>query len=218
MVDLPDRSRSSMGAIGTLYQVASEWEARQKSINSDPQIPMVRVKRKLGSCFGVEAFVGFVAVNPGISRPVHAGHDLPGMRQSSSLPCPGLCLRSICQSGWQRMRGGSRITPWPRQRGHQSPQRSTGCRFQIQRELGAFCAQGTAPLPVLWAPMPLLLLGILQRCSTGRPEAWKAVSNFPQFSFFGGPAEGAVAWRRCCRCYASQSTPPASPDGVEGQV
>jgi hypothetical protein len=57
MVDLPDRSRSSMGAIGTLYQVASEWEARQKSINSDPQIPMVGVKRKFGSRSGVEALL-----------------------------------------------------------------------------------------------------------------------------------------------------------------
>jgi hypothetical protein len=66
--------------------------------------------------------------------------------------------------------------------------------------------------------MPLLLLGILQRCSTGRPEAWKAVSNFPQFSFFGGPVEGAAAAAANANANASQSTPPAPPDGVEGQV
>lgn len=42
---------------------------------------------------------------------------------------------------------------------HHCPQRSRRSR----RELGALCAQGPAPLPVRWAPMPLP--GILRTCS-----------------------------------------------------
>jgi hypothetical protein len=157
-------------------------------------------------------------VNPGISRPVHVGHDLPGMRQMPSLPCPGLCLLSICQSGWQRMRGGSRITPKaeglariarsdPLDADSRSSESSGPSAHRAQRHFRCFGLR-----------CRFCSLGFCKRCSTGRPEAWKAVSNFPQFSFFGGPVEGAVAWRRCCRCNASQSTPPAPPDGVEGQV
>jgi len=70
-------------------------------------------------------------------------------------------------------------------------------------ELGALCAQGSAPLPVLWAPMPLPVVGILQTCSSvqslQRGQAC-SVESCEQFSFFCAAAlqmhgEGAAAAR-----------------------